>query len=328
MVVNKWVVGLLFFIVGCSVSPTGQGTALAPSEKGRLDVHFCQVENCSSFLLALIEQSQDSIECAFFDLDLKEIMKALGEKSLSIEVKLVIDNENALPNLKGGGVKYDTSSQYSHNKFCIFDNKKVFTGSFNPTVRDNTKNDNNIVIIESQYILQNYQDEFEELWNGAFGDGAEVQFPIVYLNGNHIENYFCPEDKCSERVIEVIKSARESIYFMTFSFTHDAIADAILFKDVEIRGIFEKVGAGSEYSQFGRFKGFGLDVVKDANPANMHHKVFIVDKKIVITGSFNPSSNADRDNDENILIIYNESIAAEYLKEFDRVYGMTQNLLK
>ena len=66
---------------------------------------------------------------------------------------------------------------------------------------------------------------------------------------------------------------------------------------------------------------FGLDVIKDKNKFMMHHKVFIIDKKIVVTGSFNPTGNGDTNNDENILIIHDEGVAQKYLKEFERVWS-------
>jgi len=52
----------------------------------------------------------------------------------------------------------------------------------------------------------------------------------------------------------------------------------------------------------------------------MHHKVFIIDNATVVTGSFNPSQNADTRNDENMLIIHDPSIAARFLEEFYRLW--------
>ncbi len=53
----------------------------------------------------------------------------------------------------------------------------------------------------------------------------------------------------------------------------------------------------------------------------MHHKVFIIDEKIVITGSYNPTKNANENNDENLLIIHDKKIAEKYLEEFNYVYS-------
>ena len=51
----------------------------------------------------------------------------------------------------------------------------------------------------------------------------------------------------------------------------------------------------------------------------MHHKVIIIDEKIVITGSYNFSRSAEERNDENVLIIHNAEVAEKYFAEFERV---------
>ena len=62
-----------------------------------------------------------------------------------------------------------------------------------------------------------------------------------------------------------------------------------------------------------------MNVKFDNNKGTMHHKVFIIDGKIVATGSFNPTKNGDIRNDENLVIIHDESIAKQFLNEFKRV---------
>jgi phosphatidylserine/phosphatidylglycerophosphate/cardiolipin synthase-like enzyme len=52
----------------------------------------------------------------------------------------------------------------------------------------------------------------------------------------------------------------------------------------------------------------------------MHHKAIVIDGEIVICGSFNFSDNADRSNDENLLIIYNRGVAAKFEEEFQRLH--------
>jgi phosphatidylserine/phosphatidylglycerophosphate/cardiolipin synthase-like enzyme len=59
----------------------------------------------------------------------------------------------------------------------------------------------------------------------------------------------------------------------------------------------------------------------DGNPRNMHHKVLIIDERILVTGSYNFSTNAAERNDENTLIIYDPHITSLYLSEFDRIYS-------
>jgi phosphatidylserine/phosphatidylglycerophosphate/cardiolipin synthase-like enzyme len=59
-------------------------------------------------------------------------------------------------------------------------------------------------------------------------------------------------------------------------------------------------------------------VRQDGNPRTFHHKVFVIDDKIVVTGSLNFSNNADDSNDENVVVVTNTDIATLYLQEFER----------
>ncbi|MCB0172871.1 MAG: phospholipase, partial [Anaerolineae bacterium] len=95
-----------------------------------------------------------------------------------------------------------------------------------------------------------------------------------------------------------------------------------------VRGIFETRGSETEFSEFAQMKRQNLDVRQDGNPYTLHHKVFIIDNQVVTLGSFNFSDNANRANDENMLIIHNPDIAAEFLAEFDRNYTLAQNAIQ
>ena len=87
-----------------------------------------------------------------------------------------------------------------------------------------------MIFISSSVLANNYKEEFMEMWNGDFGKGDNVNVPVVYVDEIKIENYFCPEDNCGERIEEVLDKASESIYFLTFSFTHTGIANKIAMK--------------------------------------------------------------------------------------------------
>ena len=73
----------------------------------------------------------------------------------------------------------------------------------------------------------------------------------------------------------------------------------------------------SKYTQKDRLSDAEISVKFDTNSANMHHKVFIIDDELVITGSMNPSKNGDFRNDENIIILHNPDLAQKYLDEFE-----------
>ena len=311
---------LIIFVSGCtSGKAVQQGSLLQDS--GSIEVYFCPEQECEEKLLSFLDSAQESMHCALFDIGLASVQKKLDEKEKKIEVLIITDNDY-VKKFDRPFVKADTYG-LMHNKFCVIDGKKVITGSMNPTDNDANKNNNNVLFIDSQIIAQNYEDEFQELWNGEFKKGGLVKEPKINLSGMRMENYFCPDDQCAEQVKEELKKAERSIYFMTFSFTHEGIANILLLKNldgIKVSGVMEARQI-SEYSQFNRLLQNGIDVRKDGNKNNMHHKVFIIDEKTIVTGSFNPTNNGDKNNDENVVIIEDSAIAEMFVQEFWRVYG-------
>src|SRR5438132_12785887 len=56
-----------------------------------------------------------------------------------------------------------------------------------------------------------------------------------------------------------------------------------------------------------------------------YDKVIVVDDHLMITGSYNFTSSAERDNDENLVIVEDAVVARAYLEEFQRVYAQAQS---
>ena len=288
---------------------------------GDVQVYFCPHEDCTSALTQFLETAEKSIHCAVFELDLPEVQKVILNKQKEIDVKVVTDNDY-LYEFNYSFVKTDTWG-LMHNKFCIVDSKKVSTGSMNPTVNGANKNNNNLLLINSVTTANNYEDEFQEMWSGTFKKGNNVKNPSVMVNDIQLEMYFCPEDDCADKIEEELEKAEQSIHFMTFSFTHEGIGNTLLLKDldgVHVEGVMEARQV-SKYSRFEQLSYQDIDVIKDGNKQNMHHKVFIVDESTVITGSMNPSAGGDSRNDENLIIIRDSTIASEFMEEYRFVKG-------
>jgi phosphatidylserine/phosphatidylglycerophosphate/cardiolipin synthase-like enzyme len=122
-------------------------------------------------------------------------------------------------------------------------------------------------------------------------------------------------------LIPLIEGAEQSIRFMAFSFTHEELGAAVLARakaGVDVKGIFETRGSETEYSELPILYCAKVPVRQDGNPGTFHHKVFVIDEEIVITGSLNFSDNADESNDENVVVITGRTIASRYLDEFER----------
>jgi len=202
-----------------------------------------------------------------------------------------------------------------HNKFCV-NNDYVLTGSWNPTERGTYKNNNYIIFLKSKILANNYLKAYESLEKNQKAKALEVN-----LSGILIENYFCPAHNCEEEVLSEINDAKNSILVLAFSFTSKPIAKKLVELNksgINVKALFEKTRIAS-YSQYDYLNKSGILVYKDTNPYTMHEKVFVIDGKTVILGSYNPTAAANTKNDENILIIHDKDIANLFVEEFNQL---------
>ena len=87
-------------------------------------------------------------------------------------------------------------------------------------------------------------------------------------------------------------------------------------RGLRVNVLLDKSNLTDKYSQISRLRKSGIDVSIDRVPGIAHNKVMIIDKKIVVTGSFNFTNAADKRNAENVIIINNASIAKQYLQNW------------
>jgi len=284
-------------------------------------------------LAAAIDKAQTSVDVAAFELNLTSVTDALVRaQQRGVRVRLVTDTDYAqaqgptrllqarIP------VVFDDRSSFMHNKFVVIDGKQVWTGSWNLTYNCTYRNNNNIVVINSSLMAENYTVEFEEMFlDRQFGPTSpdNTPYPQLEINGVPVETLFESEGDARARMIQLIQGANSSLKVMAFVFTDDDIARAIIARHragVPVRMVLEARNRDSAGSDFDAFLQAGIDILPDGNPYIMHHKVIIIDQAIVITGSYNFSRSAAEFNDENVLILHDTDIAGQYVAEFERVY--------
>ncbi|HSL44220.1 MAG TPA: phospholipase D-like domain-containing protein [Anaerolineales bacterium] len=293
-------------------------------------------------LVEKINAAQNSIHIAAFEFDLTPVAEALiAAKERGVDVRWVTDDEHGLEAdvepghgqfamLQEAGieVRSDNRSALMHNKFWIFDGQIVWTGSTNVTESGVFKQDNNAIVIQSPEVAAIYEREFQEMWDGQFGprSPSHLDDQIANVNGSQIVVIFTSEDPALETaIVPIVKSATESVRFLTFSFTDFPLADAMSQRSkdgVDVAGVFETVGSETDAAELRTLMCRSVPVRQDGNPGFLHHKFIVVDERIVITGSMNYSTNAETSNDENVIIIDNPEIARLYIQEFERVWSL------
>ncbi len=288
-------------------------------------------------LIALINSAEQAIHIAAFEFNLTPVAEALiAAHRRGVQVLWLTDDDYGVEaDAKEGReqfamlldagieVRYDDRGALMHDKFFIFDNAVVWTGSTNVTVNDNFRNNNNVIVLYSPEVAAIYTQEFREMWVGQLGpkSPSKVMNQSLVVDGTPLQILFSPEDNVISHLIPLVEQAQTSIRFMAFSFTHDGLEAAMEKRaaaGVDVKGIFETRGSETEFSALPKLYCAGLPMRQDGNPGTFHHKVIVIDGQIVITGSLNFSANADESNSENTVVVKNVEIAQLYLDEFDR----------
>jgi phosphatidylserine/phosphatidylglycerophosphate/cardiolipin synthase-like enzyme len=286
-------------------------------------------------LAAAIDEAHLTVDVAIYNMSLDSIRDALlRAHNRGVQVRMVMESDNRdsadVQMLEDAGIPVlgDRRQGLMHNKFVVIDNSEVWMGSMNFTNNGGYDDNNNLMRIHSVKVAEDYTKEFNEMFvDDKFGPDvvAETPNPRVTVNGTPLDIYFSPDDGVASSLVDLLSNAQESIYFMAYSFTADDLGEAIRERaqnDVTVAGVMdsEQVASniGTEYDAFNQA---GLDVYKDGIPGLMHHKVMIIDEEIVVLGSYNFTNSAETRNDENLIVIYNAEIAAQFLAEFQRVYA-------
>ena len=345
------------FIITCNCGNKPKAEAiLIPEEndvpkysKGSIDVFFldlnekfipstaCDTTACI-VLKSEIENAKESIDFAIYGINKQpQIYNALvNAYNRGIKIRWVTDYDKKNGNYYEDTAKlkqiiktYNTDKQTDkkgrtalmHNKFFIFDNKKVFTGSANITTTDLGGFNSNIsVLIESEKVADIYKQEFEQMYNGKFHkDKLSLNKETVYLSPEtSIDVYFSPQDKAiTKQIIPLINKAEKYIYIPVFFITKKELVGSLTNahnRGVEIKIINDATNAGTKHSIHKELRNAGIKVKTENYAGKIHSKTIIIDDEISIIGSMNFSNSGENRNDENILIIRDKEIT-KYLKE-------------
>ncbi|GIP32648.1 phospholipase D family protein [Paenibacillus sp. J2TS4] len=151
--------------------------------------------------------------------------------------------------------------------------------------------------------------------------------PSFSNNEAKIEWAFTQENQHPEKLlVEVIESATDSLDIAIYSLTHPEIVQAI--KEAQKRGVAVRVitdkiqsGGKSQNEALKIVGSAGVPLKVNSHSGLMHHKMTIVDKKVVTTGSYNYSKAASTRNDEILMVIRDEEIAQSFADEFEKMWN-------
>ena len=145
---------------------------LALAQTGSVRVYFSPNGGCTDAILQQISRAQTVILIQAYSFTSKPIAQALiAAQKRGVRITAVLDKSNrtqkysAATFLKNVSIPVfiDDKHAIAHNKIMIIDNRAVITGSFNFTMAAETKNAENLLIIENlPDLIRAYRDNFQK----------------------------------------------------------------------------------------------------------------------------------------------------------------------
>ena len=244
---------------------------------------------------------------------------------------------------------HDKGKHLMHDKFLVRDGTSVWTGSGNFTKGGLLLQDNNYVTIDSPAVASAYAKAFGELRGPGHSASHTIGIPAAPAKikvGNVkvsvlFSTQFTEAEDVETEVQKRLKGARK-VRIMAMLIGDPGILDSLFeLKRIDIKGVLDphmmknvmkrpKGKSKLDPKLFWFASGDKRFVaapshafVKSDNNNFMHNKVMIIDDRVVITGSYNFSENAEL-NDENVLVMESPAIAAAYTKYFDKLFNEYQ----
>lgn len=293
-------------------------------------------DNPDKKLLQFIAAATSTLEVCVYDIADPGIAQALVDAhARGVAVRVYTDSDNLVDPTLGGlrpallamqqagiPIRTDDRPAFMHHKFLVADHRAVWFGSMNLTSNALYRDNNNSLWAESRELAENFEDVFRRLFDEQRpGDPApDLPHRAVTIGDASLDLYISPNGGAQQAILDAVGKARHRVRFMAFAFTDPALAEAMvaLGTNVTLQGVFDSCQLDM-YTQMGYLRRHGCHAWRDGNQALLHHKVILVDDDTVITGSFNFTRHAERENNEALAIIRSPALAAAYEAEFQRM---------
>ncbi len=220
-------------------------------------------------------------------------------------------------------------------------------------------NANNLLHISSPELATVFTQEFNLMWGDGPGGQPDSKFGIqkpyrppqaITIGNSQVHIQFSPTSatgpwsRSSNGLIgRFLSPAHTSVDLALFVFSDQNLVDQLAIvhqQSIPIRALIHPEFAYRPYSEALDMWGIALAENCQTEVGNrpwqpplatvgvprllpgdmLHHKFGIVDDQTVITGSHNWTAAANTGNDETVLIVINQTVAAHFQREFNRLY--------
>jgi phosphatidylserine/phosphatidylglycerophosphate/cardiolipin synthase-like enzyme len=139
---------------------------------------------------------------------------------------------------------------------------------------------------------------------------------------------FTPASHCAERIVRVIDAAQQQIRVQAYGFTAAPILRALAQaarRGVDVQVLLDKSNvSGWRYSGAEYMRQVGIPVWIDYLPAIAHAKLIIVDRHLVVGGSYNYTASAESRNAEDVTFLDSPQLAAQFLANWNNRQAVSE----
>jgi phosphatidylserine/phosphatidylglycerophosphate/cardiolipin synthase-like enzyme len=132
---------------------------------------------------------------------------------------------------------------------------------------------------------------------------------------------FVPGEPCASQIVEAIGAARSEVRVQAYGFSAPPILAALVAaraRGVDVAVILDRSDERRLCERDATLLAAGVPVWIDQVPGIAHNKIIVIDRRIVIGGSYNYTLSAERRNAENVTFIESEAVAARFLANWAR----------
>jgi phosphatidylserine/phosphatidylglycerophosphate/cardiolipin synthase-like enzyme len=225
-----------------------------------------------------------------------------------------------------------------------------------PRTRGNV---NHLLRIESGALAERFVAEFNRFWGDGPGGSSDSQFGLskqqggldtVMVGRTRVRLLFAPHRRKDPQhglnlLAQVLAGSKRRLDLALFVFSAQNLTNTVgqlKAKGVQIRLLADPGFANRPFSEVLDLLGLtlpdrhckleagnqplaapleGVATPRLAGGDKLHHKVAVIDKRTVVTGSFNWSPSAAHQNDEVLMIIDSPQLAAHFTREIDRLWA-------
>ena len=349
---------------------------LTPAQ-ARIEVLFHPHDPTLEQIATWIHEADQQIDIAMYNMDttdgspvireLKSDATAARLRNGELRIRLLFEgyatpaeNELKMQALEelGLDVKFLGRSVKVHHKFAVIDSgsqlERVISGSANWSLSSYRNYHENIVFFENEpEVTDQFQVEFERLWENAEEFGASLDHPAANVSSRtqrDLEIHFNTPQRLrldrrwptlTEQIVRGIDAAEETLDIASTRIRLTEVLEALARaadRGVKIRAVINQDDYRDLHKRKSWLERDNIELrIKTFNfkPAEylthqMHNKFMLVDGRSIFTGSFNWSKSAEANHIENLIELNGKSaqeVMPRFQAEFDSIWGLGRDKL-